>query len=51
MACVILTIIMVLLDYMQSFIIRMFKQAQVSTSVGEGPIYGVSFQSAIAGMK
>ncbi len=51
MACVILTIIMVLLDYMQSFIIRMFKQAQVSTSVGEGPIYDVSFQSAIAGMK
>ncbi len=51
MACVILTIIMVLLDYMQSFIIRMFKQAQVSTPVGEGPIYDVSFQSAIAGMK
>jgi uncharacterized membrane protein (UPF0182 family) len=51
MACVVITIIMVLLDYMQSFIIRMFKQAQVSTPVGEGPIYDVSFQSAIAGMK
>jgi uncharacterized membrane protein (UPF0182 family) len=51
MACVVLTIIVVLLDYMQSFIIRMFKQAQVSTPAGEGPIYDVSFQSAIAGMK
>ncbi|RZN34578.1 MAG: UPF0182 family protein [Methanosarcinales archaeon] len=52
MACLVLTILLVLLDYMQSFIIRMFKQAQVSTPVGEeGPIYDVSFQSAITGMK
>ena len=49
MACVILTIIMVILDYLQSFIVRMFRQERISRS--EGPVYDVSFQSAIAGMK
>ena len=49
MACVIITIIMVLVDYLQSFIVRFFKQPEIIAQ--DGTIHGADFiKSAISSM-
>lgn len=49
MVCVAITLIMVLLDYLQSFIADMFKQAQVITP--DGATYDIGFQSALSNLQ
>jgi uncharacterized membrane protein (UPF0182 family) len=48
LACVIITIILVLVDYLQSFIVRFFKQPEIIAP--DGTIRGADFKSAISNM-
>ncbi|MEA1870271.1 MAG: UPF0182 family protein [Euryarchaeota archaeon] len=48
MACILITIIMVLVDYLQSAIVRFFKQPEIIAP--DGTIHGADFKSAISNM-
>jgi hypothetical protein len=48
LACVIITTLLVLVDYLQSFIVRFFKQPEIIAP--DGTIHGADFKSAISSM-
>jgi len=48
LACVIITTLLVLVDYLQSFIVRFFKQPEIIAP--DGTIHGADFKSAISNM-